>query len=104
MARRNLAATVVLEEEQRTELDSFAASRSLPHGLVVRAKIVLMAADGKNNVEIAEAVGMTRQTVATWRKRFVERALEGLYDEYRRGRPRSIDDEQIAELISKNMQ
>ncbi len=103
MATGRPTVAVVLDDEQRAELRSFAASRSLPHGLVVRARIVLLAAEGKHNVEIAEEVGMSRQTVAIWRKRFLERGLEGLYDEYRPGRPRSIADERIAELINKTL-
>jgi putative transposase len=96
--------TVVLDQEQRTQLESFGRSRSLPHALVVRAQIVLLAAEGKKNTEIAEATGMTRQTVAKWRGRFVSGGVEGLYDELRSGRPRSIEDERIAELVNKTLQ
>jgi len=95
---------VVLEQEQRVQLESFSRSRALPHTLVVRAQIVLLAAEGKQNKEIAKATGMTRQTAAKWRGRFVSRGLEGLYDEYRSGRPRSIEDERIAELVNKTLQ
>jgi putative transposase len=95
---------VVLEQEQRVQLESFSRSRALPHALVVRAQIVLLAAEGKQNKEIAEATGMSRQTVAKWRGRFVSCGLEGLYDEYRSGRPRSIDDERIAELVNRTLQ
>jgi len=93
----------VLEPLQREQLESFRRSRSLPHALVMRAQIVLSAAEGKQNKQIAEATGMTRQTVAKWRGRFVSRGLEGLYDEYRPGRPRSIEDERIAELVTKTL-
>ena len=79
--------------EQRTALQSFAGSQSLPHGLVVRSQIVLLAAAGKHNGAVAQQVGMSRQTVGKWRQRFIERGLEGLYDEYRPGRPRRIDRE-----------
>jgi len=95
--------TVALEPQQRAQLESFRRSRALPHALVVRAQIVLLAAEGKANKEIAEAIGITRQTVAKWRARFVSQGLEGLYDEHRSGRPRSIEDERIAELITKTL-
>ncbi len=95
---------VVLEQEQRVQLESFTRSRALPHALVVRAQIVLLAAEGKQNTEIAEVTRMSRQTVAKWRGRFVSRGLEGLYDEYRSGRPRSIDEERIAEMINRTLQ
>jgi transposase len=94
---------VVLEPEQRVQLEAFARSRALPHALVLRAQIVLSAAEGKQNRQIAEATKMSRQTVAKWRQRFVSRGLEGLYDEYRSGRPRSIDDERIAELVNSTL-
>jgi len=94
---------VVLEQEQRVQLESFARSRAMPHALVLRAQIVLLAAEGKQNKEIALVSGMSRQTVAKWRERFVSRGLEGLYDEYRPGRPRSIDDERIAEMVNRTL-
>jgi putative transposase len=97
------AKAVVLEPLQREQLESFSRSRALPHALVMRAQIVLSAAEGKQNKQIAEATGMTRQTVAKWRGRFVSSGLEGLYDEYRPGRPRSIEDERIAELVTKTL-
>ena len=55
---------VVLEPEQRVQLEAFARSRALPHALVLRAQIVLSAAEGKQNRQIAEATKMSRQTVA----------------------------------------
>ena len=74
---------VVLEKEQRAELESFRRSRALSHGLVVRAQIILLAGEGKQNKEIAETLRVSRQTVAKWRGRFVSGGMEGLYDEYR---------------------
>jgi putative transposase len=96
--------TVVLDPQQRAQLESYSRSRALPHALVVRAQIVLLASEGKQNKEIAELTGTSRQTVAKWRERFVSRGLEGLYDELRSGRPRSIEDERIAELIKKTLE
>ena len=97
------ARRVSLDERQREQLEAFARSRSLPHGLVMRAKIVLEAATGAQNMEISKALGVSRYTVGKWRERFVRQGIEGLYDEYRSGRPRSIDDERIAELVSKTL-
>lgn len=93
----------MLEPEQRVQLEAFARSRALPHALVLRAQIVLSAAEGKQYRQIAEATKMSRRTVAMWRGRFVSRGLEGLYDEYRSGRPRNIDDERIAELVNSTL-
>ena len=104
MAARNVARAVVLSDEQQKQLESFAASRSLPHVQVERAKIILKAASGMQNIQIAEELSTSRETVGKWRKRFVERGIEGLYDELRPGRPRSIEDERLAELIQKTLQ
>jgi putative transposase len=103
MAARNIARPVVLTDEQKEQLESFAASRSLPHAQVERAKIVLKAAQGMKNIHIAEQLSTTRETVGKWRKRFVEQGIEGLYDELRPGRPRSIKDERLATLIRKTL-
>jgi putative transposase len=103
MAARNIARLVEIGEDQREQLQSFAASRSLPHAQVERAKIILKAAEGKKNIQIAEELSTTRETVGKWRKRFVEQGLEGLYDELRPGRPRSLEDERLATLIRKTL-
>ena len=76
---------LTLTSEAREELESLAHSRTLPHGHVRRAKIVLMCSDGLNNEAVAEKVGLSRQSVGKWRTRFVEQGLMGLYDERRPG-------------------
>jgi putative transposase len=95
---------VVLSEDQQQQLKSWAASRSLPHGLVIRARIVLLAAEGLTNQAIAEKVGLSKQMVGKWRQRYLEHGLTGLHDEMRPGRPRSVSDEEVAELIHKTLQ
>ena len=89
--------------DTREELESLARSRSLPVGLVRRARIVLLCADGLDNQTVAERVRLSRQTVGKWRERFRTQGLMGLYDERRPGRPRSIDDERIMELLQKTL-
>jgi putative transposase len=59
----------------------------------------LLCAENFDNGTVAEMVGVTRQTVGKWRGRFRTQGLMGLYDEARPGRPRSIDDERIMELL-----
>ena len=66
---------LVLSDEQRTQLEAFARSRSLPSGLVNRVRIVLLAAEGLSNEDIATRVGVSRQTVGLWRRRFLEGGL-----------------------------
>ena len=81
------------------QLESMVRSHSLAQGLVRRARIVLLAADGMTNTDIAQQLGLSKPTVGKWRQRFIKQGLMGLYDELRPGAPRSIDDERIAELI-----
>jgi DNA-binding MarR family transcriptional regulator len=79
---------VVLTGEQRRELERRAAAYSGPYRDVMRAKAILLAAEGVSNTEIAERLGQSRQAVSTWRKRFCEEGLQGLEERPRPGRPR----------------
>ena len=94
---------VVLEPEERLSLEAVASSRSLPHGLVVRARLVLMAAEGETNQRIAEKLDLSHQSVCKWRQRYLRQGLAGLHDELRSGRPRSVSDEQVARLVRKTL-
>ena len=94
---------VVVSTVEREQLTTMAGSRSLPHALVRRAKIILMAAAGLNNTTIASKLALCGATVGQWRKRFLEHRIAGLYDELKPGAPRSISDEEIARLIRKTL-
>jgi putative transposase len=87
----------------RADLRAMARSRTLGAGLVRRARIILMAAEGMYNTEIGKRVGLTSSMVGYWRKRFLSQGLEGLGDEPRPGGPRSISDEEIAALLRKTL-
>lgn len=76
-----------LTAEQRAELEARARRYTLPYRDVVRAKIVLMAAAGMDNDEIAARLDTRREIVSKWRKRFFEEGLVGLEERTRRGRP-----------------
>ena len=95
---------LTLGREERQQLQPLASSRSLPHGLVRRVRIVLQAAEGMTNRAIAEKLGLSRATVGKWRARYLAQGLEGLHDELRPGRPRSIGDERVALLVRKTLQ
>lgn len=90
---------IVLTEDERQQLKSMARSRSMAAALVQRAQIVLACAAGAPNRHVAERLKTNKSTVCKWRRRFVARRISGLYDEVRPGKPRSIDDERVAELI-----
>ena len=93
------AAKVWLSQEKRDDLERSARSRTLPVRLVERAQIVLRAAVGWDNQEIAEALGLCRQAVGRWRERFATEGLHGLEDRPRAGRPRRILEPKIAEVV-----
>jgi hypothetical protein len=74
-------------DEERRVLESLARSYTLPYWQVVRAQMVLLAAQGLRNDQIAERLRCRREVVSQWRKRFFEQRLAGLEDRPRRGRP-----------------
>jgi len=83
-----VAPQVILTGEQRTTLRRWTRGRTTPMRLVRRAQIVLLAAEGKQNIEIAEQLGVERTIVGRWRRRFVAQGLPGLEkDAPRGGRP-----------------
>jgi DNA-directed RNA polymerase specialized sigma24 family protein len=78
---------IALSDEERRELELRARRYTSPYSEVVRARIVLMAAEGLRNDEIAARLDTPRQVVSKWRKRFYEQRLAGLDDLPRVGRP-----------------
>ena len=103
MAMGRPKALLVLDAGQREQLEGFANARSLPAGLVRRAKIILLSASGKTNREVARQLETSKVTVSLWRCRFLAHGVGGLYDELRPGRPRPIGDERVAQLVRKTL-
>lgn len=101
MPRGRPVAPIVLNDNEKLQLLSLANSRALPFGLVRRAQIVLACADGEANSSIANRLKLTNYTVGKWRRRYRELGIEGLHEELRAGRPRSLEDERVAEVINK---
>ena len=81
---------VVLDDAEKSHLQRVASQYTSPYREVVRAKVVLFAAQGLQNKEIGERLSLPRQIVAKWRKRFFEERLAGLEEQSRRGRPRAF--------------
>ena len=102
MPRR--ATPILLNPDEKSQLLSLVQSRTLPHGLVQRTQIVLACAEGEPGIAIAARLRLNKNTVVKWRKRYLEYGLEGLHDELRAGRPRSHDDERVAEVINTALQ
>lgn len=89
---------VALSEADRAELQRRARCYTLPHAEVVRAKVVLLAADGLENTVIAARLDVHVGVVSRWRKRFAEAGLGGLADRKRSGRPRVFAAAVVAEV------
>ncbi len=88
-------AALTLRNGDRETLVSLTRSSTVAAGLAQRARIVLLAADGVSNTEIASRTGVSRPTVICWRGRYEESGLEGLADRPRSGRPRELDHQAI---------
>lgn len=79
---------ITLSDEEELRLREMAGKYTLPYFEVVRAKAILLAAQGAENKEIGERLNLPRQIVSKWRKRFFHERLLGLQDRPRSGRPR----------------
>jgi hypothetical protein len=81
---------ISLSRDEFRELAKRAAKYTLPYYQVVRAKMILLAAEGLTNDEIARRLGTRREVVSMWRKRFFEQRLRGIDERPRPGRPRAF--------------
>jgi transposase len=95
---------VVLSDAEREVLERWARRPKSSQALAFRCRVVLAAADGLSSVEIAAELGCNPSTVGKWRGRFARRGLDGLHDEPRPGKPRSIGDEQVERVIVKTLE
>jgi transposase len=105
MARGKAAVSIFLSVAEREELESLVRRRSTGQATALRARMILMAAEGATNTVIAERLGIGSQhTVGRWRKRFANGRVDGLFDESRPGAPRTIGDDEIAETIRRTLE
>ncbi len=79
--------TIKLSEEERRILEARGRRYTLPYRDVVRAQMVLLAAGGLRNDEIARRLNTRREVVSMWRKRFYEERVQGLEERPRQGKP-----------------
>ena len=102
MSRR--AAQIILSSEEQGTIDTWARGKKFPVRLVQRAQIILMAANGMLNQDIAAKLGTTRPTVQLWRDRFLALRLAGLKkDAPRSGRLPSISAEKVAKVVEATL-
>jgi len=95
---------VELTDQERAQLEAWTRRRTSAQALAQRSRIVLLAADGLNNTEIAARLDLAVSSVRKWRKRFAEHRLDGLTDEPRPGRPRTISDDKVEAVIVKTLE
>ena len=95
---------VELTDTEREQLEAWSRRHTSAQALAQRSRIVLLAAEGVRTGEICEQLGVHRNTVAKWRERFLAQRLEGVLDEPRPGRPRTVTDQQVDEVITKTLE
>ena len=97
-------AEVVLTGEEREVLQRWARRPKSSQALALRCRIVLAAAEGRSSIDVAAELGCNHNTVSKWRGRFARRGFDGLHDEPRPGKPRTISDEQVERVIVKTLE
>ena len=98
------AVLIELTDEERDRLEAWSRRPKTAQALALRSRIVLGAADGLSNGEIAARERVSRPTVTKWRNRFAEQRLEGLLDEPRPGRPRTVTDAQVEQIVTTTLE
>ncbi len=102
MARPKLPLS--LTPEQKAELQRLVKAPATPQKTVRRARIALLAAQGKDNLEIAAALETSHVTVGLWRQRFIDIGLAGLEEAPRPGRPSQLDSEKARRVLTEVVQ
>ena len=97
-------APLELAPDERAVLERNLRRHKTSQHLALRSRIVLACATGRDNKTVAAEIGVTQPTVGKWRARFLRDRLDGLYDEPRPGAPRTIDDEQVEEVVVKTLE
>ena len=94
---------LILSGEERDYLERHVRRRCVSRSLSERCRIILRCADGISSKVVAAELGMHEHTVGKWRRRFLRDRVEGLLDEARAGRPRTINDDQVAAVIERTL-
>ncbi|MGA7317703.1 MAG: IS630 family transposase [Silvibacterium sp.] len=93
-----------LTAQQRRQLQSWVLRPKTAQALAMRSRIVLLAADGLNNTEIARRQRCSLPTAGKWRQRFIDQGLDGLLDEPRPGTPRRISDADVERVLARTLE
>lgn len=105
MPMPKIARAVVLSESNRVQLENWVRAQFTPQQVVLRSRILLLAGDGKQDLEIAAELEVNRHTPALWRTRFLSDGLAGVWEtQSGRGRKASFDQKKIATVIDATLQ
>ena len=102
-ARGRPIAPLVLSEQERAYLERQVRRHRVARSLSERCRIILRCADGMASKDVVAELGFHEHTIGKWRRRFLKDRYEGLLDEARPGRPRTIDDDQVAAVIERTL-
>lgn len=95
---------LMLSTAEREQLEAYVRRSKTARALAQRAEIVLLCSEGKANIDVARALRISQPTVGKWRRRFIERRLEGLADDPRSGAPRTILDGAVEALVVRTLE
>ncbi len=95
---------LILEDEERQTLEQWARRPKTAQALALRARIILGCADGQTNTAVASQLRVSKPTVGKWRSRFLEQGLDGLVDEPRSGRPRTVSDADVERVLALTLE
>jgi transposase len=98
------APQLFLTKGERDALEAWTRQPTCPQSLVFRARVILLCADGRCNTEAAAELQTTVQTVGKWRRRFVEKRLDGLLDEPRPGTPRRLSEADVDRVLALTLE
>ena len=97
-------APLLLAKGEREALLAWTRQPKCPQALGLRARLILLCAEGMSNTDTAAQLGLTIQTVGKWRQRFIEKRLDGLLDEPRPGTPKKLSEADVDRVLGMTME
>ena len=95
---------LILDVAEREALERWVRRPKTARALALPARMILACAEGRSNTAVGAELGVSDETVGKWRSRFAERRLDGLSDEPRSGRPRSVTDDDVERVITLTLE